>query len=303
MATTLIAGGSGMIGTRLSQLLREKGYEVLHLSRRKRPDAEFETFQWDTDKGDIDREAIERADYVVNLAGAGIADKPWSDRRKKVIIDSRVDTARLLKKGFEQYGKKPAAYLSSAAIGIYGDRGDEVMDENSAHGDGFLTQSCEAWESAIDEVRQTGIRTVTFRIGIVLSTEDGALPRLMMPLNFFIAPYFGNGRQWYSWVHIDDVCRGFIHALEDETLSGTYNLVSPDPVRNRELMQELIAVRRRPALLMPVPAFALRLVLGEMSHTVLDSTRVSSEKIEQTGFEFAFDNVRPALKDLLERKV
>jgi len=303
MATVLIGGGSGMIGTRLSQLLRERNYEVLHLSRRERPDSEYETFQWDIAAGSIDAEAIDRADFIINLAGAGIADKPWTDRRKQLIIDSRVQTTRLFKNQLMQRDKKPEAFLSSAAIGIYGDKGNEVVDELSEPGEGFLTESCQAWENAVEEVRETGVRTVAFRIGIVLSTQGGALPKLKMSLPFFIAPYFGDGQQWYSWIHIDDVCRCFIHGIENKALTGRYNAVAPNPATNKTLMRKLKEAADQPALLMPVPAFLLRLVLGEMADTVLDSARVSSQKIQNTGFEFNFEELRPALEDLLERNV
>lgn len=303
MATVLIGGGSGMIGARLSQLLRERDYEVLHLSRRKRPDSEFETFQWDVSAGTIDAEAVERADYIINLAGAGIADKPWTDRRRQIIIDSRVQTTRLLKEELMKRDKKPEAFLSSAAIGIYGNKGEQTVTELSEPGEGFLPESCRAWESAVDEVRETGVRTVAFRIGIVLSTQDGALPKFKMSLPFFIAPYFGDGQQWCSWVHIDDVCRCFIHGMENKALAGRYNATAPNPVRNKTLMHKLKEAAGRPALLISVPEFLMRLVMGEMADTVFDSARVSSQKIQDTGFEFKFKEVRPALEDLLERKV
>lgn len=303
MPTVLIGGGSGLIGTRLSQLLREKGFEVLHLSRQRRPNASFETYQWDAKAGTIDEEALERADYVVNVAGAGVADKPWTDRRKQAIIASRVNTNRLLKAKFQEMNQRPKAYLSASAIGYYGDRGDEELRESSAPGSGFLPESVSIWEKAVDEVAQTGIRTVVFRTGIVLSVNGGALPRLKFPLKFFVAPYFGEGRQWYSWIHIDDICRCYIHAMENEALTGTFNAVAPFPVTNKELMQQLVKASGKPAVLMPVPNLALRLGLGEMADAILDSDKVVAEKLLNTGFEFNFPRVREALHDVLGRGV
>ncbi len=303
MATILIGGGSGMIGMRLSELLVADGYEVLHLSRRRRPDAPYPTYQWDAQEGQIDEEAVRRADYVVNLAGAGIADQRWTDRRKKVIIDSRVGTTHLLLRAFERYDSRPRAFLSSAGIGIYGDRGDEKLTEDAPPGEGFLPKSCLAWEAAAHDVAQSGIRTVIFRQGMVLSTTDGALPRIGAPVNFFIAPYFGNGQHWYSWIHIDDVCRCFIRAIDDEAMSGVYNTVSPNPIRNIDFMRQVVKARNKPALLAPVPAFGLRLVFGEMSHTILDSVRVIPRRLEDTGFHFEFPELLPALRDLYERGV
>ncbi len=299
MPTILIAGGAGLIGSRLSVLLREAGYDVIHFSRRARPDAEFPTYQWDVAAGAYDEAAIQRADYVINLAGAGIADKRWTPTRKQLIIDSRVNSTRLLRKAFEQAGKAPQAYLSSAAIGIYGDRGDNWVDENDAPGKGFLSDSCQAWEAAISEVAATGWRTVALRIGLVLSTRGGALEKLLISFNVNTGAYFGNGRQWYSWIHIDDLCRMFIHALETPALSGFYNAVAPEPVRNKPFTEAIARALDKPSLILPVPAFALRLGMGEMADAVLISTKVSAEKIQSAGFTFRFPKLDAALRDLL----
>lgn len=303
MASILIGGGSGMIGARLSALLTQAGHHVLHLSRRRRPNASYPTYQWDAAAGHIEEEAVRKADYVINLAGAGIADQRWTDRRKQVIIDSRVGTTGLLRRAFEQYDSRPRAFLSSAGIGIYGDRGDEQLTEEAPPGEGFLPESCLAWESAAHEVAQDGIRTVIFRQGIVLSTTGGALPRIGAPVDFFIAPFFGNGQHWYSWIHIDDACRCFIRAIEDESMAGTYNVVAPNSIRNIDFMRQVVKAKRKPALLAPVPAFGLRLVFGEMAHTILDSNRVIPQRLEAADFHFEFPELLPALRDLYERRV
>ena len=301
MATVLIGGGSGLIGARLSHLLREKGYEVWHLSRKPRPDAAYQAFQWDPAAGSIDEEAVQQADFIINLAGAGIADKPWTKARKQLIIDSRVEGTRLLRQAMEKAAVPPKAFIWSSAIGYYGNRGEALLREDAPPGQGFLSQSTMAWEEAIREVGQIGVRTVGLRTGIVLSTKGGALPKMMMPFSFYVAPYFGNGQQWYSWVHIDDICRLYIFAIENSGMSGFYNGTAPNPVTNKGLVERLKEVLRSPALLAPAPTFALRLALGEMADAILESTRTSADKVLSAGFHFEFPNVGEALKDVIQK--
>ncbi|MCB0663885.1 MAG: TIGR01777 family oxidoreductase, partial [Saprospiraceae bacterium] len=257
MKTILIGGGTGLVGERLSEMLESKGYKVLHLSRSKNLEARFPAYQWDLKNGFVDPEAIAKADAVINLAGAGIADKPWTTSRKKVIIDSRVDSTLLLKTAFELAGKKPAAFISAAAIGYYGNRGEENLTEDKAPGnDGFLSESCVLWEEAVKKVAETSIRTVWFRIGIVLSTKGGALEKIMLPVKFHVGGYFGNGKQWYSWIHLDDLCQMFIHALENPQMEGVYNAVSPHPERNKEFTRLIGEALGKAALMVPGPEFA-----------------------------------------------
>lgn len=301
--TVLIGGGTGMIGTRLSQILSESGYEVLHLSRTRDLSATFPQFEWDLHKGTINEAAVERAEYVINLAGAGIADGRWTDERKRVIIESRTKSNELLLKTFQKLGKKPKAYVSSAGSGIYGDTGEKLMKETDPPGEGFIPKSCIQWENSIKEVATTGVRTVAMRMGIVLSTRGGALERFLQPLNFFAAAYFGDGQQWYSWIHIDDACRMFQYALENEHLEGFYNAVAPNPVRNKEFTAVIVEASGKPALTLPAPEFALRLVFGEMADTILNSNKISCEKIQKAGFEFQYPALQHALRDLLKRKI
>lgn len=303
MPTVLIAGGTGLIGTHLSKLLKSRGYQVNHLSRTRDLHAPFPAYQWDLNKGTIDAEAIQTADYVINLAGAGIADKRWTPARKKLIIDSRVESAALLLRAFEEHNHRPKAYISSAAVGYYGDRGAEWLDEEAAPGQGFLAESCIAWEKAIQGVAESGLRTVALRIGIVLSTQGGAMEKMMLPMNFAAATYFGDGSQYYSWIHIEDLCRLFIWALENEKAAGFYNAVAPEPVTNKELTTTLGEAMNKPSVLVPAPAFALRLAMGEMADVVLSSARVSSQKVVEAGFKFAFTDLLEAMRDLIRRKV
>lgn len=304
MSTVLIAGGTGLIGQRLSHLLKEKNYEVLHLSRHKDLGAEFPAYQWDLKKGSIDEAAIEKADYIVNFAGAGIADKPWTKARKQLIIDSRVDSTLLLKKYIEKKKNPLKAFVSASAIGFYGDQGEQLMKENDPPGSkGFLSESVQLWENAIQQVQETGVRVAAIRIGVVLSTKGGALEKILLPFKFFNGAYFGDGQQWMSWIHIDDLCRIFIEAIENEQFRGFYNGVAPHPFRNKELVLSIKKALDQPAVVLPVPEFALRLALGQMADTIFESTKVSSEKIENAGFKFQHPYLEPALRDLLERKI
>lgn len=304
MSTILIAGGTGLLGARLSHLLKEKGHTVLHLSRTKNLGAEFPAYHWDLERQAIDAEALDRADHLINLAGAGIADKRWADERKKLIISSRVDAANLLRKAIEEKRTKAKSYISASAIGYYGNRGDQLLSETDPPGgEGFLPESVVAWEKAIGGVASTGIRTVAFRIGIILSTRGGALEKMLLPFKFFSGTYFGDGKMYYSWVHIDDMARMFIYAIENEKMSGTYNGVAPHPATNKEIIVACKRALGKFALIAPAPAAALRLAMGEMADMILDSARVSSARIEEAGFKFHFPELLPALKDLLARKI
>lgn len=295
----LIAGGSGLVGKRLSELLSEKGYTVSWLSRRASKSGRFPAYQWDLKSGSIDEEAIKNAEYVINLAGTPIADKPWTNKRKNEIIESRTESIRVLNQYFKKI-KYPKAYCSATAIGIYGDQGETWVDETTPPGTkGFLPESCIAWENAYHEINSPDMRSVALRVGIVLSEKGGALEKIAMPFKFFVAGWLGSGKQWYSWIHIDDMCRMFIHAIENDNMKGIYNAVAPNPVTNKTLVQAIKQVLKKPAIMAPVPEFALRMMMGEMADMVLDSSKISSKKIEESGFEFQFPELEGALEDLL----
>lgn len=299
MATVLIGGGTGFIGMHLSRRLRRDGHEVRHLSRSERPEADFATFHWDIQSQTIDDRALDGVDYVINLAGAGIADKRWTDDRKRVIIDSRTESTRLLARTFTRLDRKPRRYLSASAIGFYGNRGDALMTEESTAGDGFLSESCVAWERSVAEVAGQGIPTFINRTGIVLHPDEGALEKMLIPLNFYTSAYFGDGLQWYSWVHIEDLVGIYAFALEHD-LTGVYNGCAPHPVRNKHFAAALGPATGKPgAFVIPAPVFALQLALGEMRHTVTDSARCSTAKIEGAGFRFAYPELSQALGQLL----
>lgn len=298
MATILIAGGTGFIGTHLSRRLLADGHTVRHLSRSKRPDSLYPTFQWDVVKQTIDDAAFDGVDYVFNLAGAGIVGQRWSDERKEVIIKSRTESAGLLGKTMQRLGVKPKLYLSSSAIGYYGDRGEELMTEDKAPGDGFLSESCVAWEGAVHEIEAMGFPVFINRTGIVLHPDEGALEKMLLSMKVNVSTYFGSGQQYYSWVHIDDIVGIFVHALDND-LTGTYNGVAPNPETNKVLAEALGPAMDKTALVIPAPTFAMKLAMGEMSHTVLDSCRCSADKIMEAGYKFRFPELGKALKHLL----
>lgn len=299
MRSVLIAGGTGLIGSQLSKLLREQGFEVRQLSRDPRPDALYPTYAWDVDKGTIDVKALENVDYIINLAGAGVADKPWTQVRKRLIIDSRVKSNQLLKRHILAMPQKPKAFISSAAVGYYGDNPSEQwVNEEAAPGKGFLPESCIAWEASIRSLSETGLRVVGLRIGIVLSTKGGALPQLLQPMKFGAAPYFGSGQTWYPWIHIDDLCRMFLFALQDEDMQGFFNAVAPNPVRNRLLIKTAAKIFARRAINIPAPTLALRAILGELADAILTGVRASSAKIQQEGFDFEYPQLETALQNL-----
>lgn len=298
MAIILIGGGTGFIGSYLSERLAEKGHEVRHLSRSKRPNSRYATFQWNVKEQTIDDAALNSVDYIINLTGAGIADQRWTDKRKQLIISSRTDSTKLLADAIKRLNIKPKLYINSSAVGYYGDQGDRLLTEEDSPGDGFLSESCVAWEQSVDAVRQLGIPVFINRTGIVLHPDHGALNKMLIPLNFFTSTYFGDGQQYYSWIHIDDMVETFVFAI-DQQLTGTYNAVAPHPARNKTMAAALGPAKGKPALVMPAPAFALKLALGEMSHTVLDSARCSSAKLEAEGFTFKHPELTGALEDLL----
>lgn len=303
MQTVLITGGTGLVGNRLSRMLKQRGYKVIHLSRKENLKSTFPAYQWNVEQGTIDTKALEQADYIVHLAGAGVVDKPWTGKRKKIIIDSRVESAKLLQEKLKEIGKKPKAIIAASATGFYGNRGDKLLDETAGSGSGFLAEVVRQWEAASADFSEVTNRTAILRIGIVLSTQGGALAKMLPSYKVRTGAYFGSGEQYYSYIHIGDLCQMFIHAIENENVEGTYNAVAPNPVTNKYLAEAIGKAMNKSVFLIPAPAFALRLAMGEMSTAILDGVRLSSKKIESTGFKFLYDNVDWVLKDLIERKI
>lgn len=297
--TILLAGGTGFIGARLTRLLQSKGHTVRILTRTPRG---ADQFTWDPLAGAIDDTAVRGADIIINLAGAGIADKRWTPARKQLIIDSRVQGARVLRAAFQRLGYLPKAYLSSSAIGYYGNAGETWMTENSPPADeSFMVESCDAWERAVEEITAMGVRTVVLRTGIVLGKEGGALREIIKPLRFGIGGYFADGQAWYSWIHLDDICRMYLWALENPGVDGIFNAVAPNPVRNIDLVKATARAMHQPAVFAPAPAIALRMAFGEMADAILFSTRVSAEKIMLAGFHFQYPELNDALAAIFRK--
>lgn len=302
MATVLITGGTGLVGTHLANNLLLKGYDVIVLTRKARisGDANLRYAAWDADAGTIDEHAIKNADHIIHLAGAGVADERWTVERKFEIAGSRVKSAELIVKALKEIPNKVKTVISASAIGWYGADTAESrrrgFREDAPPDRHFLGETCRVWEAAINPVHELGKRLVRLRIGIVLSTNGGALKEFSKPLRFGIAAIPGNGEQVVSWIHAEDLCRMFIYAIENEQLNGVYNAVAPQPVTSKDLVLQL-AQKLRGKFFIPVhvPAFVLKAVMGEMSIEVLKSATVSSEKIQSEGFTYLYPSITAAL--------
>lgn len=293
MKNILITGGSGLVGKQLTALLEQKGYEVAWLSRKPQ---QRTYFLWDVDKQELDPNALEWADAVVHLAGEGVAEKRWTAARKQAILRSRTQSTALLHRAIEQTTHKPSSFISASAVGFYGfDTGAAMVKENSPSGKDFLAEVVLAWEKEVKKLEALPLRCVILRIGIVLDAQGGALTEMLKPP---VATPLGSGAQWMSWIHVEDLVRLFVFALEKTTLQGIYNAVGPHPATNQQLTKEAAAAKGKPYVGIGVPSFVLKLFLGEMAAMVLGGNRVSSQKIQKAGFEFEFPELKQALKDI-----
>jgi uncharacterized protein (TIGR01777 family) len=311
MSTYLITGGTGMVGNRLTEMLLEKGHEVIVLTRKiptnKATTTNISYALWDVNKQTIDAEAIAKADYIVHLAGAGVADKRWSAARKEEIKNSRTESSALIVKALTDMPNKVQAVISASAIGWYGEVAEAITEKENFQEDAkadteFLGDTCRLWEESIQPVELIGKRLVKLRIGIVLSTKGGALAEFIKPIKMGVAAILGSGKQFISWVHIDDVCRMFIYASENQSLSGSYNAVAPKPITNKQLTIQIATLLRKQFFIpIPVPGFVLKIIMGEMSVEVLKSAYISSRKIKQAGFTFLYPAIESALGNLLSK--
>jgi uncharacterized protein (TIGR01777 family) len=306
--TILITGGTGMIGTRLAEMLLAKGYGVIILTRDarevKHKNANVTYANWDVKKQTIDHTAVAGADHIIHLAGAGVADKRWGDKRKKEIVESRTQGSALLVKAIGETQNHIKTIVSASAIGWYGadtlESRKEGFEEIQKADTAFLGETCRLWEESIQPVEQLGKRLVKLRTGIVLSKKGGALEEFKKPLKGFVAAVLGDGKQVVSWIHIDDLCRMYIAGIENENMQGAYNAVAPNPVTNKTLTLALAKqMHGNTFITLHVPSFVLKIVLGEMSIEVLKSATVSSEKMKAAGFEFKFPSIEKALIDLI----
>jgi len=294
----LITGGTGFVGRNLTDLLIKKGFSVAILSRSKRSNSEdIYYYTWDVQKQTIDEEAVLNADYIVHLAGANIAGERWTDKRKKAIVTSREESIRLIHSVLVKHNKKLEAFVSASAVGIYGAiNGEEICSENMQAANDFLGRTCQIWEAAADTIGTLGIRTVKIRTGLVLGKNDGFLNKLKPIFKYRLGAALGSGKQYMPWIYIDDLCAAYYEALVNTTMRGPYNLAVADDTSNASFSKTFAAVLGYKIWLPNVPAFLIKLGMGEMAKIILTGRRVSSDKIKSTGFTFTIDNLEEALR-------
>ena len=295
----LITGASGLIGSRLTELLLQKGYHVSHLGRSKKPGVA--SYVWDIEKKELDIESIMNADTIVHLAGAGVADKRWTGKRKKEILESRTQSTALLFGALSHNKHQITSIISASAIGYYGIRDQmEFITEEYEPGTDFLARVTRQWENEVDAFSSLNMRVVKLRIGIVLSEKGGALKSMALPIRFGIGAPLASGHQYVSWIHLDDLCAMFIKAIEDGEMKGAYNAVGAEPTTNKTLTHAIAQVLMKPLWAPAVPGFVLKVILGEMADVVIHGNKISSQKIQQAGFQFQFPNLHDALNDLFK---
>jgi uncharacterized protein (TIGR01777 family) len=316
MATIIITGGTGLIGKAVSELLTGKGHEVILFSRGKSQGSNtgsgghpYAVAHWDPEQQVYDKATIQRADYILNLAGAGVADKRWTKKRKQEIVDSRVKGGELLVKALKETPNKVQAVVSVSGIGWYGDDekrkpGKVAFTEDDPVDTDFLGETCRLWEASVDPVQELGKRLVKLRVGIVLSKQGGALDEFKKPIRFGVAAILGSGKQFISWIHIDDLTRLLLFAIENDKVNGVYNAVAPQPVTNKNFTIKL-AEKMKGRFYIPfyVPSFVLKIVVGELCVEVLKSATVSNNKISLKGFQFLFPTPDAALTELVKNKL
>lgn len=298
----ILSGSSGLIGSSLIDSLRPDGHAISRLVRSSSTataDVTSKMIRWEPPSGSIDLAAMEGADAVVSLAGASVAGGRWSKERKQVLRRSRVDATRHLVSSLAQLKTKPRVFVSASAIGYYGNRGDEILTETSMPGNDFLAHLCRDWEAEASKAEHEGIRTVMLRFGIVLAAHGGALEQMLRPFRFGVGGRLGNGRQWMSWVTLEDAVAIIRYAIIQDSPRGPVNAVAPNAVTNAEFTSVLAEVLHRPALF-PAPRLALKVALGEMADALLASQRVKPEKLTEIGYTFRHPQLREALAAILD---
>jgi hypothetical protein len=307
--TILITGGTGLVGKALTEALLQKGFRVIILTRnpasQKTNQPHLSFAAWNIEKQFIDKDAFAKADYIIHLAGASVAEKRWTKKRKNEIVSSRVESSRLIAESLKTIPNRIKAVISASAIGWYGAddlNNKKPFTEEVGPANSFLGQTCRQWEAAIEPVSFSEKRLVKFRIGIVLSNEAGAFKEFKKTLKFGIAAILGSGKQVISWIHIDDLVRLFLFAIDNETIEGTFNAAASNPVTNKDLVIQIAKAKGKFFIPLHVPSFILKIVLGEMSVEVLKSTTVSAEKIQKAGFIFQYPEIEKAIDELITGK-
>ncbi len=293
-----MSGASGLIGTALRSSLTSTGHEVLALTRQASL-SPLETITWDVDKGRFDASGLEGVDAVIHLAGEPVATR-WNQARKKAIRQSRVRGTKLIVEGLKSLKNPPKLLVSASAVGFYGDGGDTELDESAPPGEGFLPDVCQEWEKATMEALGLGIRAVCMRTGIVLSTKGGALGQMLLPFKLGVGVPIGSGKQWMPWVHIDDIVGAFRYVMANDDLVGAVNGTSPNPATNADFSKALGRALHRPAFL-PAPAFALKILFGEMAQILLEGQRALPKKLLFAGYEFKYPDLSDVLEDVISQ--
>ncbi|HEX2921320.1 MAG TPA: TIGR01777 family oxidoreductase [Bacteroidales bacterium] len=300
----LISGGTGFIGKYLSAKLVNRGYEVSFLGRTSQKNSGILSYSWDIENDEIEKGAIETADYIIHLAGANIGEKRWTKKRKQLIIDSRVKTSRMILNKINKTNTKLNAFISASAIGYYGLKTtDKIYSETDTSSNDFLGEVCRKWEEAAENFARSGIRTVKIRTAVVLGKERGAFANILKPARSGFALVIGNGKQFMPWIHIDDLCDIYIKAIEDKCMNGPYNAVAPDHKTNKDIMKALAIALKKRLLFIKIPEFLFKTIFGEMSGILLNGSRVSSENIVNAGYRFKFADLESALEDILSEKI
>lgn len=298
METILITGGTGLIGKTLQQKLILLGFKVTILSRRKSED--LNVFYWNISEGIIEEKAIKQADYIIHLAGAGIADKRWTAKRKEILVNSRVNSTQLLLKKVKELNPNLKGFIAASGIGYYGAiTSNKIYNEEDIPGSDFLAEICKVWEKESFKFQKNNIRTVVLRTSVVFSEKGGALEKIINPIKKGIGAVLGTGKQYMPWIHIDDLCTMYVEAITNKNIIGIYNAAAPEHITNKELTLKIAAILNKKIILPAVPSFMLKLIFGKMAIILLEGSRVSSKKIEKTGFSFKYTTVNSALKNLL----
>jgi hypothetical protein len=298
MTNILITGGTGLIGQHLSHLLTKKGYKVLVLSRTKNEDPT--SFYWNIDDNYVDKQAIIKADYIIHLAGANIAEKRWTKDRKELLINSRVKTANLLFEAVKKWNPSLKGFISASGIGYYGAiTSSKIFTEEDKPGNDFISEICVEWENAAKQFETIGCRTVILRTGVVFAKKESALQKIVIPIKFGFGSAIGTGKQFMPWIHIHDLCGMYLTAIENTKFSGVYNAVAPESVSNKALSKTIATILKKPFWLPNIPSFLFKLGFGEMAVILLNGSKVSSEKITETGFKFQFKKLENALINLI----
>lgn len=300
-ATILLTGGTGFIGNYLTHVLISKGFSISVLSRSNRKNTDTITYyKWDLEKNYIDENAILKADYIIHLAGEGIVEKRWTEKRKKEIIESRIQPVELIYSVLQKHNKSLDAFVSASAVGIYGAvTNREICTENTPPENDFLGITCQQWEQAANQIESLGIRTVKIRTGIVLGRNEGFLKKLNPGFKLGFGTVIGSGKQYLPWIHIEDLSQIYLKAITDREMSGAYNASVTDSTTNKSFSKTLARLYGYKIWLPKIPSFLLKIAMGEMSIAILEGRRVSSEKIKKAGFKFEYTNLKEALSNCL----